>query len=65
MTSSRRSTSAPYFLAIRRYKVRSVMPSFSSVDWVEDGIGDPLKMHAHEELITDVLKGRVRVPTAS
>jgi len=50
---------APYLSAIRRYGVRSVMPSFSSVDWVEDGLGDPLKMHAHEELITDVLKGQM------
>ena len=49
----------PYLWAIRRYGVRSVMPSFSSVDWLEDGRGDPLKMHAHEELITDVLKGQI------
>ena len=48
---------APYATAIRRHGVRSVMPSFSSVDWIEDGVGDPVKMHAHEELITDVLKG--------
>ena len=50
---------APYLWAIRRYGVRSVMPSFSSVDWLEDGQGNPLKMHAHEELITDVLKGQI------
>ncbi len=49
---------APYATAIRRHGVRSVMPSFSSVDWIEDGVGDPVKMHAHEELITDVLKGK-------
>ena len=48
---------APYATAIRRHGVGSVMPSFSSVDWIEDGVGDPVKMHAHEELITDVLKG--------
>ena len=42
----------------RRHDVGSVMPSFSSVDWTEDGVGNPVKMHAHEELITDVLKGR-------
>ena len=34
------------------------MPSFSSVDWIEDGVGNPVKMHAHQELITDVLKGQ-------
>jgi beta-glucosidase len=33
------------------------MPSFSSVDWTEDGLGNPIKMHANRELITDVLKG--------
>lgn len=47
---------APYGTAIRRHGVRSIMPSFSSVDWIEDGIGNPVKMHAHKELITDVLK---------
>ena len=57
--TSRRSTSTPYRLAIRRHGVRSVMPSFSSVDWTEDGVGNPLKMHAHDELITDVLKGQI------
>ena len=48
---------APYTTAIRRHGVRSVMPSFSSVDWIEDGVGDPVKMHAHEELISEILKG--------
>jgi beta-glucosidase len=33
------------------------MPSFSSVDWTEDGLGNPVKMHANRELLTDVLKG--------
>lgn len=51
---------APYWDAMRRYDVRSVMPSFSSVDWIEDGIGNPVKMHAHKELLTDVLKGARR-----
>ncbi|MCK2217727.1 CIA30 family protein [Actinomadura sp. ATCC 31491] len=45
---------APFAAAVRR-GVGSVMPSFSSVD-----LGDgPVKMHAHKELITDVLKGRL------
>jgi beta-glucosidase len=35
------------------------MPSFSSVDWTEDGVGNPIKMHANRELITDVLKDRI------
>jgi beta-glucosidase len=47
---------APYVPAVRKHRVGSVMPSFSSVDWTEDGVGNPLKMHAHRELITGVLK---------
>ena len=35
------------------------MPSFSSVDWTEDGLGNPVKMHANRQLITGVLKGRM------
>jgi beta-glucosidase len=50
---------APYVPAVRRHRVGSVMPSFSSVDFTDDGVGDPLKMHAHRELITEVLKGRI------
>jgi beta-glucosidase len=48
-----------YVPAVRRHHVGSVMPSFSSVDWTEDGVGNPLKMHAHRELIQDVLKDRI------
>ena len=47
---------SPYVPAVRRHDVGSVMPSFSSVASTEDGLGDPLKMHAHEELLTGVLK---------
>jgi beta-glucosidase len=50
---------APYVPAVRKHEVGSVMPSFSSVDWTDDGVGDPLKMHAHRELITEVLKDRI------
>jgi beta-glucosidase len=46
-----------YVPAVRDHQVGSVMPSFSSVDWTEDGVGNPIKMHANRELITDVLKG--------
>jgi beta-glucosidase len=45
---------APFAEAVRR-GVATVMPSFSSVDF---GQG-PTKMHAHRELITDVLKARL------
>ncbi|TYK51526.1 glycoside hydrolase family 3 protein [Actinomadura decatromicini] len=50
---------APYVTAVRKYRVGSIMPSFSSVDWTEDGVGNPVKMSAHKELLTDVLKGRI------
>ena len=49
----------PYVAAVDRHDVGSVMPSFSSVDWTEDGVGNPLKMHAHRELITGVLKHKL------
>jgi beta-glucosidase len=52
-----RNSLRQYVPAVREHDVGSVMPSFSSVDWIEDGIGDPLKMHAHRELISGVLKG--------
>src|SRR6266508_4338048 len=48
---------APYLPAVQRHHVGTVMPSYSSVDWTEDGVGNPIKMHANRELITDVLKG--------
>ncbi len=38
------------------HHVGSVMPSFSSVDFTDDEVGNPVKMHASKELITDVLK---------
>ncbi|MGC5021363.1 glycoside hydrolase family 3 protein [Micromonospora sp. DT47] len=50
---------APYGPALRNHRVGSVMPSYSSVDWTEDGLGNPVKMHAHQELLTDVLKGEM------
>jgi beta-glucosidase len=46
-----------YVPAVQDHHVGSVMPSYSSVDWTEDGVGNPIKMHANRELITDVLKG--------
>ena len=50
---------APFVAAVRRHDAGTVMPSFSSVDWTEDGVGNPIKMHANRELITDVLKGHI------
>ena len=54
-----RTNLLPYATAIKLHDVGSVMPSFSSVDWTEDGVGNPLKMHAHKDLITGTLKGKL------
>jgi beta-glucosidase len=51
---------SPYAHAIRREDVTSVMPSFSSVDFVEDGVGNPVKMHANRALIAGLLKRQLR-----
>jgi beta-glucosidase len=48
-----------YVPAVQDHNAGTVMPSFSSVDWTEDGVGNPIKMHANQELITGVLKGRM------
>src|SRR4051794_29353142 len=45
-----------YVPAVQDHHVGSVMPSFSSVDWTEDGVGNPIKMHANRDLISGVLK---------
>jgi beta-glucosidase len=45
-----------YIPAVRKYDVGSVMPSYSSIDWTEDGIGNPIKMHAEGGLLTGFLK---------
>jgi beta-glucosidase len=47
---------APYWPAVRDHRTGSVMPSYSSVDWTEDGVGNPTKMHANADLIGGVLK---------
>jgi beta-glucosidase len=48
-----------YVPAVRRHDVATVMPSFSSVDWTEDGVGNPIKMHANGELIGGLLKDQL------
>jgi beta-glucosidase len=50
---------APYVAAVRRRHTGSIMPSYSSVDWTEDGVGNPVNMHGNRELITDVLKDKI------
>ncbi len=52
-----RTSLQQYLQAVQQHDVGSVMPSYSSVDWTEDGVGNPIKMHGNTELLTDVLKG--------
>ncbi len=50
---------SPYVPAVQRYRVGSVMPSYSSIDYTDDGLGNPVKMHANRELIQGWLKDTV------
>ena len=50
---------APYWPAVQKHHVGSVMPSFSSTDFNGGDIDDAVKMHGNHELITDVLKGEM------
>jgi beta-glucosidase len=50
---------SPYEPAVQQHHVGSIMPSYSSVDFTDDGLGNPVKMHAQKELLTDVLKDRI------
>ena len=47
---------APYVPAVKKHHVGSVMPSYSDVDWTEDGLGNRINMHGNRELITGWLK---------
>ena len=49
---------APVRPGRHEHHVGSVMPSFSSVDWTEDGTGNPIKMHGNRALITRRAQGR-------
>jgi beta-glucosidase len=51
---------APYLPAIKKYDTGTIMPSFSSIDWTEDGVGNPTKMHAQKPLIDGLLKKVLR-----
>ncbi|HST67523.1 MAG TPA: glycoside hydrolase family 3 N-terminal domain-containing protein [Mycobacteriales bacterium] len=50
---------APYIPAVQQHRTGTIMPSYSSVDFTDDGLGNPVKMHAERDLITGVLKGDI------
>ncbi len=52
----RRLALSPYVPAVRRHHVGSVMPSYSDVDWTEDGLGNRINMHGNRSLVTGWLK---------
>lgn len=45
-----------YVPAVQQHDVGTVMPSYSDVDWTEDGLGNPINMHANQDLIQGWLK---------
>jgi beta-glucosidase len=45
-----------YIPAVQRHKVGTVMPSYSDVDWTEDGLGNRINMHGNRDLIQGWLK---------
>jgi beta-glucosidase len=49
---------APYVDAVRVHHVGTVMPSYSDVDYTEDGLGNRVNMHANGDLINGWLKGQ-------
>ena len=50
---------APYVPAVKVHKVGSIMPSYSSVDWTSDGLGNPIRMSANKQLMTGWLKQKI------
>jgi beta-glucosidase len=54
----RRLALAPYVDAVQVHHVGSVMPSYSDVDWSNDGLGNRINMHGNRALITGWLKGK-------
>jgi beta-glucosidase len=48
-----------YIPAVRRFQVGTIMPSYSDVDWTEDGLGNRINMHGNRDLITGWLKEKV------
>ncbi len=52
----RRLALAPYVPAVKKHHIGSVMPSYSDVDWTEDGLGNRINMHGNGDLIQGWLK---------
>jgi beta-glucosidase len=48
-----------YVPAVRQHDVGTVMPSYSDVDWTEDGLGNRINMHADRDLIQGWLKDKL------
>jgi beta-glucosidase len=48
-----------YVPAVQTHRVGTVMPSYSDVDWTEDGLGNRINMHGNRDLIQGWLKDKV------
>src|SRR3954451_8146161 len=48
-----------YIPAVPRFQVGTIMPSYSDVDWTEDGLGNRINMHGNRDLITGWLQEKV------
>jgi beta-glucosidase len=50
---------SPYIPAVQQHHPGTIMPSYSSYDFTDDGIGNPVKMSASKEFMTDWLKNQI------
>src|SRR3954451_9726522 len=50
---------SPYIPAVQVHHVGTIMPSYSSVDYTDDGTGNAVKMSAFKPLLTDRLKDQI------
>ncbi|GMA89147.1 hypothetical protein GCM10025868_43970 [Angustibacter aerolatus] len=52
---------SPYKPAVQQHDVGTIMPSYSSVDYTDDGLGNPVKMHANKEPDAGLAQGQDRL----
>src|SRR5205823_2564417 len=60
----RRLALSPYVPAVRKHHVGAVMPSYSDVDWTEDGLGNRINMHGNRGAAAPVASDGAAAPVA-
>ena len=50
---------SPYISAVQQHHAGSIMPSYSAYDFTDDGLGNPIRMSASKEFMTDWLKTQI------